>query len=121
MSLAALIRIAHAPPSGGARERMIAGTRDSLGTHQADPAPARRAGREGPGNGLGLERDVVAGRADRRRTALGEVGGAVFALRAPDRDVEVVGLVDPFAALILAAAVDRHPHLADGRPALQAP
>ena len=34
---------------------------------------------------------------DRDRAALGEVLGAVLALRAPDGDVEVVGLVDPLA------------------------
>src|SRR5262249_3073737 len=51
---------------------------------------------------------------DRDRPALRQVVGAVLALRPPDGDVEVVGLVDPFAALaVLAAAVDRHPELAD--------
>src|SRR5512132_4381173 len=34
---------------------------------------------------------------DRDGAPLGEVAGAVLALRAPHRDVEVVGLVDPLA------------------------
>src|SRR5688572_21033910 len=55
------------------------------------------------------------------RAALGEVGGAVLALRAPDGDVEVVGLVDPVAGGgILAAAVHGHAELADGVTARQA-
>src|SRR6187549_2245539 len=45
--------------------------------------------------------------------AFGEVVGAVLALGAPDGDVEVVRLVDPVAALVLAPAVDRHAQLAD--------
>ena len=59
---------------------------------------------------------------DRHRAALGEIGRAVLALRAPDRDVEVVRLVDPLAAcLILSAAVHGDPQLADRGPARQAP
>src|SRR4051795_11227973 len=54
---------------------------------------------------------------DRDAAALLEVLGAVLALRAPDRHVEVVGLVDPLAGSVLAAAVDGDPQLADGRPA----
>src|SRR5437764_3611993 len=46
---------------------------------------------------------------DRDRPSLGAVIGAVLSLCAPDGDVEVVGLVDPLAALaVLAAAVDGH-------------
>src|SRR4051794_20362647 len=51
---------------------------------------------------------------DRNRAAFREVVGAVLALRPPDGDVEVVGLVDPVAALVFAAAVDRDPKLAYG-------
>ena len=54
---------------------------------------------------------------DRDRAALGQVGRAVLALGAEDRDVEVVGLVDPVAAAVLAAGVDRDAQLADARPA----
>src|SRR3954453_15521092 len=51
---------------------------------------------------------------DGNRTTLGEVVGAILALRAPHGDVEVVGLVDPLAALtVLAAAVDSHAKLAN--------
>src|SRR5436305_817164 len=55
------------------------------------------------------------------RTALGEVGGAVLALRAPDRDVEVVRLVDPLARAVLAARVARDPQRADAGAARGAP
>src|SRR6478609_8786457 len=58
---------------------------------------------------------------DRDGAALREVGRAVLALRPPDGHVEVVRLVDPLAALVLAAAVDGHAELADGGPALKAP
>ena len=45
---------------------------------------------------------------DRDRAALGEEAGAVLALRAPDRDVEVVRLVLPLArGVVLAARVAR--------------
>ena len=54
----------------------------------------------------------------RHRPSLREVVGAVLALRAPDGDVEVVGLVDPLAGgAVLSAAVDGHSELADGGPA----
>ena len=66
---------------------------------------------------LGLPLAPVEPAVDRNRAALGEVVGAVLALRAPDGDVEVVGLVDPLAALaVLAAAVDGHAKLADRVP-----
>src|SRR4051794_38146689 len=52
---------------------------------------------------------------------LREVRRAVLALRSPDGHVEVVRLVDPLAALVLAAAVDGHAKLADRGPALKAP
>src|SRR5581483_11276201 len=58
---------------------------------------------------------------DRDRTALREIGRAVLALRAPDGHVEVIRLVHPLAALILAAAVDGHAKLAHRGPALKAP
>src|ERR687889_419689 len=59
-----------------------------------------------------LNAEVSAGAAER------EVVRAVFALRAPDGDVEVVRLVDPLAALpVLAAAVARDAKLADRGPA----
>ena len=48
---------------------------------------------------LGLPLAPVEAAVDRHRAALCEVLGAVLALRAPDRDVEVVGLVDPLPAL----------------------
>src|SRR4051794_40716181 len=54
---------------------------------------------------------------DRHGAPLGEVVGAVLALRPPDGHVEVVGLVDPVAALVFAAAVDRDPQVTDGGPA----
>ena len=45
---------------------------------------------------------------DGDRAALGQVARAVLALRAPDGDVEVVGLVDPLAGrAVLAARVAR--------------
>src|SRR4051794_27682624 len=51
---------------------------------------------------------------DGDRPALGEVAGAVLALRAPDGDVEVVGLVDPLVGrVVLAARVARDAQLAD--------
>src|SRR3954452_5952543 len=50
---------------------------------------------------------------DRDGAALGEVPGAVVALRAPDGDVEVVGLVDPLTGLVLAARVAGDAELAD--------
>src|SRR5262249_42570182 len=54
---------------------------------------------------------------DRDRPALREVIGAVLALRAPDGDVEIVGLVLPLTGLaVLAAAVDGDPQLADRGP-----
>src|SRR3954451_1063904 len=50
---------------------------------------------------------------DRDRAALGEVASAVLALRAPDGDVEVVGLVDPLTGrVVLAARVARNAQLA---------
>ena len=52
----------------------------------------------------------------------GEVLGAVLALRAPHRDVEVVGLVDPLAGgLVLAAGVARDPQAADSHAARKIP
>src|SRR3954465_14097142 len=55
---------------------------------------------------------------DRHGAALREVAGAVLALRAPDGDVEVVGLVDPLARrVVLAARVARDAQLADRRAA----
>ena len=67
---------------------------------------------------LGLPFAPVEATFDRHRPALREVVGAVLALRAPDGDVEVVGLVDPLAGLaVLAAAVDGDSQLADGGPA----
>jgi hypothetical protein len=52
---------------------------------------------------------------DGNRASLGEVVGAVLTLRSPDGDIEVVGLVDPFAALtVLATAVDGNSKLAYG-------
>src|SRR5215204_1083755 len=50
---------------------------------------------------------------DRDRAALLEVRGAVLALRAPDRDVEVIGLLAPLAGRrVLATRVDRDAQLA---------
>ena len=56
---------------------------------------------------------------DRDRAALGQVAGAVLALRAPDGDVEVVGLVLPLAGAALAPRVARDPQAADGHAARQ--
>src|SRR5688500_10486755 len=50
---------------------------------------------------------------DRHGAALLEVGGAVLALRAPHRDVEVIGLVDPLARCVLAARVAGDAEAAD--------
>src|ERR1044072_6226938 len=53
------------------------------------------------------------GTVDRHRADLGEEAGAVLALRAPDRDVEVVGLVLPVArGLVLATRVAGDPQRA---------
>src|SRR3954465_16015520 len=50
---------------------------------------------------------------DRDRAALGEVASAVLALRPPDGDVEIVGLVDPLTGrVVLAARVARNAQLA---------
>src|SRR6185437_3985309 len=49
---------------------------------------------------------------DGHRASLLEVLGAVLALRAPDRDVEVVGLVDPLTGLVTPACVHRDPKAA---------
>src|SRR5215218_2474139 len=57
---------------------------------------------------------------DGHRAALGEVLGAVLALCAPDRDVEVVGLVDPLTRGILAAGVAGQPEAANGGPVVGA-
>src|SRR3954453_10991787 len=51
---------------------------------------------------------------DRDRAALGQVARAVLALRAPHGDVEVVGLVDPLAGVVLAARVGGDAQAADG-------
>src|SRR3954454_9022643 len=56
----------------------------------------------------------VEARFDRHRAPLRQVVDAVLAMRPPDGDVEVVGLVDPVTALVFAAAVDRDPKLAYG-------
>src|SRR5262249_8234809 len=58
---------------------------------------------------------------DRGRPAFREVLGAVLALLAPHRHVEVVRLVDPLARLVLAARVDRHAQRADGGPRRRVP
>src|SRR4249919_276133 len=63
---------------------------------------------------LGLPLAPVEPSLDGDGASLREVVRAVLALRSPDGDVEVVGLVDPLAALaVLAAAVDGHSKLAD--------
>src|SRR3954468_11817171 len=56
---------------------------------------------------------------DRDRPALRQVLGAVLTLSAPDRDVEVVRLLDPVARGVLAPRVGRDPQAADGRTALR--
>src|SRR5207244_2695256 len=58
---------------------------------------------------------------DPHGAALGEVLRATLALVAPDRHVEVVGLVSPVALRILLAGVDGTPELADGRAARGVP
>src|ERR1700686_3587409 len=60
---------------------------------------------------LGLPLAPLQATVDRDRAALGEVSGDVFALPAPDGDVEVVGLVDPLLA-VLAAGVAGDPQAA---------
>src|SRR5207245_4544917 len=55
---------------------------------------------------------------DGDRSSLGKVLGAVLALGAEDGDVEIVGLVDPLAALgLFAPAVDRNAQAAHRGPA----
>src|ERR1044071_1666734 len=55
---------------------------------------------------------------DGHRPSLGEVLRAALALVAPDRDVEVVGLLAPLAGGgVLAARVDGETQAAHGRPA----
>ena len=57
---------------------------------------------------------------DRDRASLGQVARGILALRAPYGDVEVVGLVGPFAArAVLATRVARDPQTAHGRAARQ--
>src|SRR5436190_24054607 len=56
---------------------------------------------------------------DRDRPPLREIGGAVLALRAPHRDIDVVRLVDPLAALVLAPAVHGDPQFAHRGAAAQ--
>src|SRR5215210_1551500 len=59
---------------------------------------------------------------DRDRASLREVLGAVLALGTPDGDVEVVGLVDPFARrLVLAPRVARDPQAAYSHAARKVP
>src|SRR6266581_4647958 len=55
---------------------------------------------------LGVPLAPVEASVDRDRAALGEVLRAVLALLVPDRDVEVVRLVDPLTGLVLALRVD---------------
>src|SRR5262249_12555964 len=68
---------------------------------------------------LGLPLAPLQPAVDRDAAALGQVAGAVLALRAPDGHVEVVGLVDPLTAGVLAARVGRDAQLAHGRAAGQ--
>src|SRR3954452_1902805 len=121
-------RRAAVPPSGGrevvGRDRDVALGREAV----AGPAAALEA------LGRGQELDVVGddvdrltlvavlvlvlapleAPVDRDRAALRQVLGGVLALAAPDRDVEVVGLVLPVAGLVvLAARVGRDPQAAD--------
>src|SRR5581483_10479531 len=58
---------------------------------------------------------------DADRASLRQVLGAALRLVAPDGHVEVVGLVDPLAGLVLPARVDGEPQLADRRAAARAP
>src|SRR4051794_19806840 len=58
---------------------------------------------------------------DADRAALGQEAGAVLALRAPDGDAEVVGLVDPFTRGLAAPRVGRDAQAADRRAGLQRP
>src|SRR6476659_2108760 len=55
---------------------------------------------------------------DSHGPAFGEVLRATLALSAPDGDVEVVGLVDPLFAAVLAASIDSDPEVADLGPAI---
>src|SRR5205823_239114 len=70
---------------------------------------------------LGLPFAPVQTPLDPHRPTLGEVGGAVLPLSAPNGDVEVVRFVHPVAAgCVLATTVDGDAEFAHGRPARQA-
>src|SRR6185369_5534257 len=70
---------------------------------------------------LGFPLTPLEASVDGDRTALREVLGAVLALLAPHRDVEVVRLVRPLPRLVLATRVDREPQGADGCPGRRVP
>src|SRR5581483_2534262 len=86
---------------------------DALGDHLDGLALARAVGRVPLAP---LEAPV-----DADRASLRQVLGAALRLVAPDGHVEVVGLVDPLAGLVLPARVDGEPQLADRRAAARAP
>src|SRR4051812_29553209 len=66
---------------------------------------------------LGLPLAPLQAPVDGHRTPAAQVPGAVLALRAPDRDVEEVRLVDPLARrVVLAAGGGGDPQPADGGP-----
>src|SRR3954447_491058 len=69
---------------------------------------------------LGVPLAPLQAAGDRHRAALREVLGAALALRAPDGDVEVVGLVDPLAGGVFAPGVAGQAKAADGRAAVGA-
>src|SRR5690349_13392795 len=108
---------------GGIR-RNVALRREAVAVAAAIATPAQ----ELHGVGDDLDRLALAGAVrgvplapvkpavDGDAAALLEVLGAVLALRAPDRHVEVVRLVDPLPGSVLTAGVDGNAQLADGRP-----
>src|SRR3954468_17142153 len=129
---------------GGPKSLVAVGTSEGGGQAPPPPAPAAREAAAAPAAGvvtaaeeldrLGDDVDrgaVLAGvlvlplaplqaAVDGDRAALGQVPRAVLALGAPDRDVEVVGLVLPLAGrVVLAPRVDGDAQLADGHAAGQ--
>src|SRR4051794_150035 len=70
---------------------------------------------------LGLPLAPVKAPVDADRATLGQEARAVLALGAPDRDAEVVGLVDPLARGVLTPAVGGDPQRADAVARLEAP
>src|SRR3954447_4237647 len=117
--------------AGGLEVARVGGNVGPGGEAVAAAASARVVAAAEELHGLGDDLDVLAlvavlvlplaplqAPVDRDRAALGEEAGAVLSLRAPDRDVEEVGLVLPVTGRRVAAArVAGHPQRAHRRPA----